>query len=400
MQTLRPIHVLPLFLASIALGGFPPFAQSSGRPTRTIYLERLWQVGDEGEPVGVVRDIAKAPDGSVLMLDQQFKEVRVYSPEGEFVRSLGTIGEGPAEYQKPRNLTVFPDGTVAISQYLPGKIVRLSLAGQAESNYPLPSLETKFRTYIGKIRNVPVGLAIAAISFARHPGGGSSGDFSIVRLSAEGTETARYYHHAYTRPSGPSKRIEGEHAVPNWTVGPDGYLFVAAKYHKYEVDVFSPDGKLHHVSTRAYDPYLRSREVLQAREKANEELYGGKNWIGGGAISWETSKSDQAIFQVFAREAGGCWVLSSRGARDQSAGQLFTVDSFDSSGRFDGEIQIFGEGSFEQDDYYVIGDKMYVAGNRVGASNGYAGREPEDDALEDAVPAVYCYEMVERSFGN
>ena len=69
--------------------------KSAERPT-TLKLEEEWRIGgeDDEEIFGVITDIITDDDGNVYMLDAQLNEIKVYSEDGEYLRTIGREGEG------------------------------------------------------------------------------------------------------------------------------------------------------------------------------------------------------------------------------------------------------------------------------------------------------------------
>ena len=72
----------------------------------TIKLPELWRLGgdseDEEEFFGVISDIDIDAAGQVYLLDSQLNEAKIYTKDGEFVRSIGREGEGPS-FHHPRS---------------------------------------------------------------------------------------------------------------------------------------------------------------------------------------------------------------------------------------------------------------------------------------------------------
>jgi hypothetical protein len=71
-------------------------------------LEHRIGSADTG-PEGVfvqVSDVASDEQGNVYVLDQRADEVRVFSPSGEYVRTIGRTGRGPGEFSRPNHIDV------------------------------------------------------------------------------------------------------------------------------------------------------------------------------------------------------------------------------------------------------------------------------------------------------
>jgi hypothetical protein len=72
---------------------------------------------DEGAPeylFGNIRSVAADRDGRIYVADRIGSTLRVYDPDGRFLRQLGREGQGPGEYQWPADLTFGPDGRLYV----------------------------------------------------------------------------------------------------------------------------------------------------------------------------------------------------------------------------------------------------------------------------------------------
>ncbi|MCB0717699.1 MAG: hypothetical protein KDD65_04600 [Bacteroidetes bacterium] len=71
----------------------------------TISEEPVLTIGEiEGEPeylFGRVGDATRLSDGTIVVTDYGAKEVRQYDPNGRFIRSVGSVGEGPGQFDTP-----------------------------------------------------------------------------------------------------------------------------------------------------------------------------------------------------------------------------------------------------------------------------------------------------------
>ncbi len=70
--------------------------------------------GEEWETFGEVDRVAFDGEGNLYVLDRQNFRVVVVDPEGNFVREVGTEGDGPGELRFPMGLVVAPDGGIAV----------------------------------------------------------------------------------------------------------------------------------------------------------------------------------------------------------------------------------------------------------------------------------------------
>ena len=74
--------------------------RNSAKPEQgveTIQLKELWRAGGDDDEVffGTIAQVLSDPDGNTYLMDSQLSEIQVYSPDGEFLRTLGHEGDGP-----------------------------------------------------------------------------------------------------------------------------------------------------------------------------------------------------------------------------------------------------------------------------------------------------------------
>jgi hypothetical protein len=91
-------------------------------PTRVVEIGAV----DGAEPYvfGQVAGVAIGDDGRIYVADGHATEIRVFSPEGEFVTRFGRKGEGPGEFLDISGLGLGPQGGIAV---LDGRLGRVSL---------------------------------------------------------------------------------------------------------------------------------------------------------------------------------------------------------------------------------------------------------------------------------
>jgi hypothetical protein len=88
----------------------PGTSSSSSSPSSpdTVVLERVVAIGEvtgaEEYLLGAVGGVTADSAGRIYVSDRMGSFVRVYGPEGAFLRQLGREGEGPGEYSWPSDL--------------------------------------------------------------------------------------------------------------------------------------------------------------------------------------------------------------------------------------------------------------------------------------------------------
>ena len=73
------------------------------------------ELGDSNYVMGGVEGVAFGPDGNIAVLDCGRSTVRLYSPDGEYLRSIGRRGNGPGELQNITFMAVSEGGDIHLS---------------------------------------------------------------------------------------------------------------------------------------------------------------------------------------------------------------------------------------------------------------------------------------------
>jgi hypothetical protein len=359
----------------------------------TFKLNELWRVGgdDDSDDVifGVLNDMATDGAGNIYLLDSQLNEVLIYSPSGEYLRSIGRAGEGPGEFRMPRALFIAEDNRVAVLQMMPGKIIMLTPDGDAAGNHPTP--ETDGVMMFTGARPAGNHIVVGTQQWSRQ-----DTEFTItsalIRVSPEGKQTAAYWEKS--TPQDMNNRVFDERklgAAPIWSAAPDGRVFICDDFDAYNIQVRNPDGTPDRVIEREFE--------LRVRSKEEKELRGPQIRLrtSHGDLKTEMikSKTDRTVLAIYPREDGDVWVLSSRGAFDTADGEIATFDVFNAEGKFVNQVTFLGEGDFDDDGYYFEDDKFFVMVGQTSARRAAeGGRDPQDEELDEAEPmAVICYEL-------
>ena len=79
-------------------------------PSFTIGVE----LGDSTLMFGAVEKALYDSNGNIAVLDMASANVRIFSPEGEYLRTIGRRGNGPGEFQRPLGMVLLGNGSLAV----------------------------------------------------------------------------------------------------------------------------------------------------------------------------------------------------------------------------------------------------------------------------------------------
>jgi hypothetical protein len=415
---MRPLILRPLFATFALLLLLTPTAQADWKgqeadkdgvlhimnpaepaeAARTLSPEQLWQVGGDDDSdvmFGVLTQITSDRAGNIYLLDAQLHEVMIFSPDGEYVRSIGREGEGPGEFRRPADLFLTADGNVAVMQRMPGKIVVMTPEGEPVGVHPVPEARDRGMRMFFNGRYAGEQVVLAAMEMARDESGFRTKTI-LMGVNPQGEQTAVFYTHDDERNFANMEFDEktfGRGPLV-WAPASDGRVFVSDNFDTYSIKVYNGDGSMNRVVERAYEHRVRSAEE---RERNKPRIMFRRR--GGGAQTPKTiaSKTDRDIQEMYPRASGSLWVLSSKGAYDGGDDVIATFDVYDPDGKFTQQVTLKGSGSYVDDGFHVVGDYLYVVtGLRSARAAMFGGEDDEEELEEEPEPmGVICYNIGE-----
>lgn len=122
-QWQRDLTPFPAAPATVHLSARQP-RTPTGALTWVATLEAVpvrWRFGTEdGRPetvFGQIGDVAVAADGSILVLDSRLGDVRLLSPAGTFLQTIGRAGNGPGEFARPSAIALDARGRLFVADF-------------------------------------------------------------------------------------------------------------------------------------------------------------------------------------------------------------------------------------------------------------------------------------------
>ena len=367
------------------------FAQSA-----TLKLPELWRLGgdseDEEEFFGVISDIDIDEAGQVYLLDSQLNQAKIYTKDGEFVRAIGHEGEGPGEFRMPSSMFFTKDNKVAVIQTMPGKIVQLTKDGQPGGDMPVPQAPDGGFQMIqgGDSRGGNIVLFMARQQFDQAAGKWSRSGF-LTSVDATGKQGAEYAtkENVINMAAAEMNDASWDTFERRWEVGPDGKVYACNSYDNYEITVYDKSGKVDKVITRDYKHLART-----AKEKdfMNRMFSHWAKMIPNCKVVINPMTKD--IDNIYLRDDGSLWVLTSAGSHNLAAGTLGTFDVFNPEGQFVKQVTLQGQGNPQEDLYVFEKDRLYVVTSFLQAAMSAQGVEGlYDETAEPEPMAVICYKL-------
>ena len=120
-----------------------PVAGPGGAPAVVTLVEDL-VIGDDTERddhwFSFLNSLAVDDDGNIYTVDPKAIRIRVFGPDGTFLRAFGRAGQGPGEFRGPGGLNITPDGTVLIGDVLTRRVSHFNAKGEHLKDTPLGTL--------------------------------------------------------------------------------------------------------------------------------------------------------------------------------------------------------------------------------------------------------------------
>jgi len=280
-------------------------------------------MGDSNYVFGTIGEVEVTPEGEVAVLDESGACVRVYGPEGEFLRRFGRRGSGPGELLHPGGLVVLSDGSFAVMDVQTGGVHRFLADG---------SYDTLMVDFAGD--GAPQwGWGVDGNAFvATYLDDEMSGDgIEMVSMVARWTDSAEpdvvYWEHRFPfRPDDMASLLREGLFSCAFAAGRDGRVYVAPiSTSEYRVNVYSPAGDSIGVITRDLPRVEKTTEEMEqerqlitdilrergVREEVNRYEPEPYRWLvqpqamgvdGRGRVWVGSGTAEGAVFDVYSPE--------------------------------------------------------------------------------------------------
>ncbi len=358
-----------------------------------LKLTELWRTGGEDEDVifGEIVDVVTDAAGNYYILDNQLCQVMVFSPIGEFQRTLSREGEGPGEIQQPIDLLLLPDESRGIAMGFPGKIVRIKYNDAPMGTlYPVGDpADGGFGVLRGARYNDGILAACGGyIEFSGEGGGSNNRNISLTDLSC--SERTSILEKSTPMLFAERKYIEADeyYVTGRWDLSPDGRIYAAANRDRYEISFYDKAGQLSGIIERDYEP--------RRRTQAEKDLVGSDMQveINGEQIEFDrfVEDYDECISRLFIADDGTLWVQTAHGTNDLPKDILEIWDLFDKDGKYIKQISVPLGAEINSGTTYFPGRNKLVVITSPGDES--AEDETESESSDETEPLeIICYQI-------
>jgi hypothetical protein len=111
----------------------------AGRPTSLFLKEELTIGSEKGSDEAMLLDpicIRAGDDGRIFVLDRKAVQIKLYGPEGRFIKTVGKAGQGPGEMSGPRDFSITAGQELLVNDDRGRRLLFFSLKGEFRKAIP------------------------------------------------------------------------------------------------------------------------------------------------------------------------------------------------------------------------------------------------------------------------
>jgi len=364
-----------------------------------LELEELWRRGGDEDDLlfGLVVQLVKDETENIYLLDSQLSEIQVLSPSGDHLRTIGREGEGPGEFRNASDMYLGPGGLLGVVQTFPGKVVQLMTDGTPAGNFALPEEPGGGFQLVFIGRSNPDRILLAGAK-QKLEGGKQMQVTYLKAYDKDGNEIVHFHEQSQETQFGGMKFKEKTFSdfSRRWALAPDGRVAAALDVDAYRIHIWNPDGSVNRVIERkGYTPVVRAEKD---KERFQQLFDGITRWNPGS--TFEVSPTHTAVNQIFFRDDGSLWVLSSKGAWEREEGVFASFDVYDRDGRYVRRAHLILDGDPVDDGVFFVGDRLYRVTDLFSAFLANFGGDVTDDADEEPEPVQIIAHRFEPDGGK
>lgn len=318
----------------------------------TVKLKKVWEVGgeDPGFILNHISTIDIAENGRVYVVDKLESDVKVFSSSGEFLFPIGDKGQGPGEFENPRNLSILPNQQIVVvdKNYL-NLIILFTHEGEFINSFYLTLCESKNKNISQREKL----LSKERITFCKH-----FFNNQLV-LFSESVEKMKFNVHSIWiydinkkkgRKITSRKKIERRKTQERelddrmslnmqWCFDKNKNIYLIDDIYDYKIIVYDTTGKIIRIITREFKLPLKTDSEYKKDLNKSEEYIKWYNNLAGKKFIWKASKEKSIIFNLyiitrsmFCDDQNRLWILTNEPSIPKENNGIFSWINKNKSG--------------------------------------------------------------------
>ncbi len=305
---------------------------------------------------GLLVDAAWDRDGNLCVVDYRNKDLKLFAPDGRYLRTLGRAGEGPGESRDARRLLQDAGGLLGLLQVFPANIVWLQPDGSPGGRTAVRNTLDEQGGFVAVPHAVQhaESILVYATMMAMAAGRVSERHW-IAPLAADGALAAPLYTSKVEQPARDAQnRVdEGDYYdlwAARWAPDGRGGVWLAPHRDVYRLVRHDETGAVVATIDRPYDPVRRDD---LGRHQALEHL--GRKRLAAAEIKLRDHAP--VVRSLRLSDGGLLWVDLDLGGRGPAPGCIARIDVFDPDGRWLRQYLLHGPYDPETDQWRFVDDE-------------------------------------------
>jgi hypothetical protein len=353
-------HVVSAVLVAVAVSLlFVSRVIAAGGGHQDVFCDLVWEIPGETEDYllgGLLVDADWDRDGNLCVVDYNNKNLKIFGPDGRFLRTIGRAGEGPGESRDARRLLMAGDGRLGLLQVFPASVVWLHPDGTPGGRITVQNKIVEQGGFVATPHAVQRGsmILVYASSMSMIDGRISERHW-IAPLQPDGTIEQALFSRTVQQPERDARnRVdEGDYYdlwAARWAPDGNGGVWLAPERDRYLLMRHDRDGAVRQTVTRPYNPVVRDdlgrRLVLEQLSRKRLSFD-------------EINLRDHApvVRSLRLSDTGRLWIDLDLGGRGPRPGTIAWLDVLDRDGSWLPQIRLHGPYDPETDQWCFVDDK-------------------------------------------
>lgn len=328
---------------------------------------------DENLAFHIPSDIAKDNQGNIYILDAGNHRIQKFDPDGNYIESIGSRGQGPGEFYLPLSLDVDSRGYLYVSDPQNQRVQILKPDG---TEYETLSFHETPAGTIRLLKSGDIVMGKGGIVFAFGPGGESQSPEKLMKMLDSGGNILKEFGNPVTYKDSFVNRMGNNF---RFAIDKDDSVYVSFEYQN-RIEKYSPQGALLWKADRklGYSTDISKAKAQVKRTGGNVRVQGpqmnrcsmgvavdDKNRVWVVTFKRQLKEEEQVQSSIGVQMMNGqrSVSLSYEGATDNRETDSFQLEIYDQDGILLGIIPL----THFVDDIRIIKDRLFLLDKARGA---------------------------------